>query len=413
NGVCSTWGTYHFKTFDGDVFQLPSSCNYILTSHCKSSYEDFNIQLRRQVEGEEPTISKVTMKLDGAVVELTKDLVQVNGDSVTLPFSQSGVFIEKTPSYIKITAKLGLVAMWNQEDAFLLEIDNKYINQTCGLCGDFNGVQLYDEFIMDGDEQKPKSSKNCAEQISVCQKLLSNPALSSCKDLVPTASFIKACVMDMCHCPKGSSSSCLCNTLSEYSRQCVHAGGKPQQWRTAQFCPKSCPSNMEYQECGIPCVDTCSNPDRRQLCEDHCTDGCFCPPGTVIDDIGHGGCIPVHQCSCSHNGKEYRPGESYTTNCKECACSGGQWSCQDLDCPKTCSVNGGSHITTYDGKAYTFHGDCSYVLTKPCDGSNFTVLGDLVKCGLSDTETCLKAVTLAISGGTTVRSRKAFTCCAI
>ncbi|XP_048829559.1 mucin-5B-like [Brienomyrus brachyistius] len=422
--VCSTWGTYHFKTFDGDVFQLPSSCNYILTSHCKSSYEDFNIQLRREMEGEEPTISKVTMKLDGAVVELTKDSVQVNGDNITLPFSQAGVLIEATASDLKITAKLGLTAIWNKDDSLLLEMDNKYRNQTCGLCGDFNGVQLYDEFIMNGLELPPNnfgslwkmndptemceeltdpSKKHCKDMTPECAKLLSNPAFSSCKDLVPTASFIKACVMDMCHCPKdSSSSSCLCNTLSEYSRQCVHAGGKPQQWRTAQFCPKSCPSNMEYQECGIPCADTCSNPDRGQLCEDHCTDGCFCPPGTVIDDISHGGCIPVHQCSCSHNGNTYRPGESYTTNCKECTCSGGQWSCQDRDCPKTCSVNGGSHITTYDGKAYTFHGDCSYVLTKPCDGSDFTVLGDLVKCGLTDTETCLKAVTLAISGGTTV-----------
>lgn len=37
-----------------------------------------------------------------------------------------------------------------------------------------------------------------------------------------------------------------------------------------------------------------------------------------------------------------------------------------------------------------------------CNGSAFTVLGDLMKCGLTDSETCLKAVTLALFGGTTV-----------
>lgn len=77
--VCSTWGNYHFLTFDGDLFQLPSSCNHILTSQCGGSYEAFNVQLRRQMVNGEPTISKISLKLDGAVVELSKDLIRVNG----------------------------------------------------------------------------------------------------------------------------------------------------------------------------------------------------------------------------------------------------------------------------------------------------------------------------------------------
>ncbi|KAK1798032.1 hypothetical protein P4O66_000532 [Electrophorus voltai] len=292
--VCSTWGNYHFKTFDGDIFQLPSTCNYILTSQCGATYEDFNIQMRRQVVNDQPTISRITMKLDGTTLEITKSSIIVDGHEVNLPFGHFGVFIEKNPSYIKVTAKLGLVALWNGDDALMVELDNKYKNQTCGLCGDFNGVQLYNEFI--------KNAKTCPQQ------------------------------------------------------------------------------NMVHQECGNPCIDTCSNPDRDY----------------VFDDLTGKGCIDKTQCSCTHKGKIYHPGQTFTGNCKE------WWTCKETDCPGICSVEGGSHIITFDGKTYNFHGDCTYIFTKQTNGTEFTVVGDLVKCGLTDTETCLKGITLALSSGITV-----------
>ncbi|XP_036433738.1 mucin-5B-like [Colossoma macropomum] len=244
-------------------------------------------------------------------------------------------------------------------------------------------------------EETAFHTKECRTQRTKCEQLLSDPAFSSCQTLLSTDAFVEACVKDMCQCT--SRAVCVCDTLSEFSRQCAHAGGKPQNWRTHKLCDKDCPFNMQHKECGSPCKDSCSNQEESQVCAEHCVEGCFCPSGTVYNDIEENGCIPVDQCPCIHNGEIYQSGQSYNRTCQTCVCSKGQWSCKNLDCPGACSLQGGSHITTYDGKAYTFHGNCHYVLSKD---NNVTVLANLVQCGQTKTETCLTEVKFIIPTAT-------------
>ncbi|XP_072860947.1 mucin-5B [Chlorocebus sabaeus] len=415
--VCSTWGDFHYKTFDGDVFRFPGLCNYVFSEHCGAAYEDFNVQLRRGLVGSRPVVTRVVIKAQGLVLEASNGSVLVNGQREELPYSRTGLLVEQSGDYVKVSIRLVLTFLWNGEDSALLELDPKYANQTCGLCGDFNGLPAFNEFyahnarltpIQFGNLQKldgpteqcpdplPLPASNCTDEEGICHHTLLGPAFAECHALVDSAPYLAACAQDLCRCP-----TCPCATFVEYSRQCAHAGGQPQNWRRPELCPRTCPVNMQHRECGSPCVDTCSNPQRAQLCEDHCVDGCFCPPGTVLDDVTHSGCLPLGQCPCTHGGRTYSPGTSVNTTCSSCTCSGGLWQCQDLPCPGTCSVQGGAHISTYDEKLYDLHGDCSYVLSKKCADGSFTVLAELRKCGLTDNENCLKAVTLSLDGGDT------------
>uniref|UniRef100_A0A9L0T1W2 Mucin 2, oligomeric mucus/gel-forming n=1 Tax=Equus caballus TaxID=9796 RepID=A0A9L0T1W2_HORSE len=416
HNVCSTWGDFHYKTFDGDVFRFPGLCDYNFASDCRDTYKEFAVHLKRGPgrKGGHPQVEYILLTVKDDTVYLTPELAVLNGAKVSTPHYSPGLLIERNDAYTKVYSRAGLTLMWDREDSLMLELDSKFQNHTCGLCGDYNGLQSYSEFLSDGmlfsavqfgnmqkinkpevvcdDPEEGQTPESCSEHRAECEKLLTAAAFKDCLGLVPLESYVRACVQDRCQCPSGA--SCICSTLAEFSRQCSHAGGRPGNWRTGTLCPKSCPGNMVYLESGSPCMDTCSHLEVSSLCEEHRLDGCFCPEGTVYDDIAGGGCIPVSQCHCKLQGQKYAPGQQITKDCEQCMCNAGRWVCKDRPCPGSCALEGGSHITTFDGKRYTFHGDCYYVLTKSDHNDSYALLGELAVCGSTDKQTCLKTVVL-------------------
>ncbi|TSM20286.1 Mucin-5AC [Bagarius yarrelli] len=123
--------------------------------------------------------------------------------------------------------------------------------------------------------------------------------------------------------------------------------------------------------------------------------------GLVSD--GKGGCIEQSQCPCVHNSKSYQPGESINIDCNTCTCKDRKWECSTDLCHGTCTVYGDGHYITFDGKRYTFDGDCEYTLVRDnCGYSNnsgtFRVITENLPCGTTGT-TCSKAIKLFL--GTT------------
>ncbi|XP_063293570.1 mucin-6 [Pelobates fuscus] len=424
-GVCSTWGNNHFFTFDNDLYEFSGTCNYILATVCNTNSPEFNIQVQR--EGG-TAITRIMIQVGSINVVVQGKTITLLGKKINLPFATNGIEISKIGAVTRLSAKqkdFVLTVSWSTDGNLMVELDRKFMNRTCGLCGNFNRVHK-DEFVVDGKLMMPYqfASMNqmddpdviCPMQVPKSSTAYSSRYINQCYSLldlvgnsclVPKTPFIKRCQLDLQHCATPGDKNCACATLSQYSARCSLEYQPVNDWRSKNLCPlEQCEGNQLYKECGAPCSATCSNPS--YTCNSHCVYGCFCPPGTVLDDLSKNKtCVQINECPCVVNGEIYNPGDHITTDCSICQCHMGQWSCKETPCPGRCAIEGGSFITTFDANMYRFHGVCVYVLvTSGNFPSNVTVMASFEKCGLSNSETCLASIIFTSAAGAIIISKQ-------
>ncbi|XP_036621226.1 mucin-6 [Trichosurus vulpecula] len=412
-GWCSTWGGGHFSTFDKHLYDFSGTCNYIFAAVCNDASPDFDIQLRR---GGDRKISRIIIEVGPSVIIVENSVISIkDAGVVSLPYTCNGIQIMPFGQNVRLVAKLlemELVVMWNDDDYLMVMVETKYMKKTCGLCGDFDREET-NEFQSEGGkflepyeyaalqklddpteicayEELPMADRMPRNHTQLCLQLLTQVG-PNCN--VSKAAFAARCQLDLETCPEPARPNCSCPTLSEYSRQCSMSGQQVNDWRRPNFCSLGeCPANQVYQECGMPCMKTCSNP--AHSCPSFCTFGCFCPEGMVLDDISKNqSCVSIDQCPCTFNKAIYAPGEVLKATCRTCQCTSGQWICTELPCPGRCSLEGGSFVTTFDSQPYRFHGTCTYILVKsPNLPNNGTLMAVYDKSGYSHSETSLTAV---------------------
>uniref|UniRef100_UPI001E1B11B2 mucin-6 n=1 Tax=Jaculus jaculus TaxID=51337 RepID=UPI001E1B11B2 len=412
-GWCSTWGNGHFSTFDHLEYNFLGRCNYIFTATCKAASPTFSVQLRRGPDG---NISRIIVELGASVVTINKATISIKDIGViSLPYTSNGLQITPYGQNMQLVAKqleLELVVIWGPDAHLMVLVERKYMGRLCGLCGNFDGNADNEFLSEEGKLLEPYKyatlqklddpNEICVHEAipsppvpqtayaKICTRLL-NLVSPECN--VPKDPLVRSCQEDMATCAQPGQQNCSCATLSEFSRRCSMAGQPVRSWRGPGTCsPGQCPANQVYQECGEVCVKTCSNP--YHSCSSFCTSGCFCPDGTLIDDISKNHtCVPVSQCPCMHNGVVYGPGQIIASTCQTCQCTMGHWTCTEQPCPGHCSLEGGSFITTFDARPYRFHGTCTYTLLQssqlPDEG---TLMAVYEKTGYSHSETSLAAI---------------------
>ncbi|KAM4017436.1 mucin-2-like [Anomaloglossus baeobatrachus] len=337
--VCSTWSIGNIKTFDGYFYNGKGNCTYIFAKHCHVANEDFNILIKRNIDSVHGNIESIIIKLCYQIIHVNHSGIYVNDVKVDIPSKISNLNIDKQGQDVVFSCN-DIIVKWNAVDSLQVELPDKYKNETCGLCGDFNGFRNFDEGFVEGDQESI------------------NAFLDKWKADIPGEV-----------CEHSNVRSVNCTAIGEICTETLLGGEMA-----------DCASRLDVQ----PYLDMCKQ------------DYCAC---TIIDDVTNKGCIQPSECSCKYSGVTYSTGDQISPHsCENCTCAQGKWNCvKTSSCPGSCAVEGGSHITTFDQRLYTFHGTCSYILAQPCIASRFAVHGVLKPCLNSDEyETCLSQIYIAI-----------------
>ncbi|NWI10836.1 OTOGL protein, partial [Crypturellus soui] len=441
DGICKSWGQYHFETFDGIYYYFPGNCSYIFAKDCSTPEPQYTVWVHNSphcygsVYSCLRTISLFFSNQEEIIISGHE--VRKEGHRLALPQTVGNVFLERLADYILVKTTFGFSLAWDGSSGIYIKLTEDHKGKPCGLCGNFNGnkfddlrLQNIDEYTEDIAEfanswivQTPYETAcvptasdfsspcpadaesteamyfltviylillNAQDIFFKCQIFLQFPFLS-CHESIDPYSYISSCMNDLC---RVDDDETYCRAVTEYARACSHAGSPVRDWRDDfPACTEKCEDSFVHRDCISCCPPTCTFEKDCLGSNLHCLDGCYCPDGLIMEN---GTCISVSNCPCIYHGTAFPVGSQIEQECSNCVCIGGIWNCTDHDCPAECSITGNSHFTTFDGRHFTFLGICQYILVKGTGKNKFTITLQKAPCGPNFDHACIESITLVL-----------------
>uniref|UniRef100_A0A8C4T5G8 IgGFc-binding protein-like n=1 Tax=Erpetoichthys calabaricus TaxID=27687 RepID=A0A8C4T5G8_ERPCA len=442
-GKCVVSGNIHYISFDGIRFDFQGTCSYTLTKVCSgdAGLKYFSVNVENEQFGPVAITKAVTVMVYGYSITIQQGMqweVMVDDELYLLPLSLNGkrITIKQLGSGILIQTNFGLKVLYDTNSYVDVTIPGNYRNKMCGLCGNFNGNPKDELLLPTGviasdaeafalgwklDLPWVKCSGGCGKSCPVCDQSkralymkesscgiikLTNGPFQDCQSKVNPEPFFLNCIYDVC--AFEGDKSILCSSIQAYAIACQAAGVKIKPWRSASFCPVSCPANSHYQQCTDTC-STCADLDVPVMCNDLCFEGCQCDAGYAASGSK---CVPMESCGCMFEDiyMQVSTAITVTDGCsRKCTClASGGVSCENLQCqasevcgtqngkrgcqpkdgkceneicvmkdgfpscinnvPGTCWAMGDPHYHTFDGRTFDFMGTCTYTIAKTCHG---------------------------------------------
>ncbi|XP_014817737.1 PREDICTED: otogelin [Calidris pugnax] len=353
---CSVSGDIHFMTFDGRKYTFQATCQYILAKSRTSGM--FTVSLQNAPCGQNQDGSciqsiTVILKQDPKRrVTLTHsgDVLVYDQYKINLPYADELFEIRKLSSvFLQVKTHIGLQLLYDREGLRLyLQVDERWKDDTAGLCGTFNG-NTEDDFLspVGVTESTPelfgntwKTSSACvlvhdSSQMDPCDihlqaasyateacSVLTKELFAPCYPYLSPVPYFEQCRRDTCKCGQ----TCFCSALAHYAHHCRRFGVIIDFRGGVPDCALSCEDTKEYSTCVSTCGRTCQALSVPETCSSDCVEGCACPSGMYLDSKTEQ-CVQRNECPCYFQGIGYPPGENVITSLGKCLCRDGVMNC--------------------------------------------------------------------------------------